>query len=180
MSWGHLCQRILLVLIHTGVYTTLARQALRNTWYVLSQTYKEAIYKIYCITAMIKELTWRQYTGNSDCILDIYDNFSEYKLKMLNCKHERREGEREEQEGDKERKGGGGWGGERRQLHNRNYGIFSSVPLLSPDSTRSIRFTNCMKNADIGGQMSFLIVLCMTDYLVFYLQVAITDFFLHV
>lgn len=53
----------------------------------------------------------------------------------------------------------------------------SSGPLLSPDSTRNICFTNYMKNSDIGGQTSFLIVLWMTDYLVFYLQVAITDFF---
>lgn len=49
--------------------------------------------------------------------------------------------------------------GEGRQLHNRNYRGFCSVPLLSPDSTRGICFTNYMKNSDIGGQMSFLIVL---------------------
>lgn len=94
---------------------------------------------------------------------------------MLNCKHERSKSEREEQARDKEREDRDGR--ETRQLHNRNYRAFSSVPLLSPDSTQSIWFTNYMKNADIGGQMSFLIVLCMTDYLVFCLQVAITDFY---
>lgn len=133
MSWGHLCQRILLVLIHTGVYTTLDRQALRNTWYVLSQTCTEAVYKIYCITAMIKELTWIQYTGKSDCILDIYDNFSEYKIKILNCKHERREGDREEPEGDEEKEGRGrGWGwGEEAFAQKKLQDLFFSAPAFS-------------------------------------------------
>lgn len=30
-------------------------------------------------SAMVKEIAWNWYTENSDCILDIYDNFAEDK-----------------------------------------------------------------------------------------------------
>lgn len=125
--------------------------------------------------ALIKEIAWNHHTGNSDCILDVNDNFVEYKKHWITKMKGESGGKPTGRGKSKEERSGRKRGRGSTRTETKHL-----VPLSQCASNLSTHSTY-VTNSDICGQMSLLIILRNTDHFVFYLWVAITDFlFLHV